>query len=372
MHHKVLNKTTTLLLYLEQKFGIYFSSLIIAFILLCIAAIYVTPSMAPMELGRGYASLSIAPFDFSEQNNLRFRILTPFMAYCIGLRGPLYILFPLIIASLFLSAIYFYMRKTQAPSESLLITMLICFSSPILFLLHFQGYVDVTSYLLILLMIIFIKKISIWIPLMTLLLLNHESNLFIIPGLLYFYHINTSNKTNAAFNAILGFVLAFIPFWLYRKYITEVSPVDYNFEMYYSQIKENIKSIAIHFPIGFFYAFKLFWLFPVFAIYYLWKEKNQQQLMLYTILTLGVLSQLLFASDTSRLIGLAFPVILFSASKIKQQWGTELFLKRIFYLILINFLIPQYYVGQSVMIRFYPLPSSLILKYFGGIETPVG
>lgn len=363
MHLKVLDKISTLLLYLEQKFGIYFSSLIVAFILLCIAAIYVTPSIAPLELGRGYASLSIAPFDFSEQNNLRFRILTPFLAYCVGLRGSLYILFPLIVALLFLSGIYFYMRKTQVPTVSLFITMLICFSSPILFLLHFQGYVDVTSYLLILLMIIFIKKNFIWIPLMALLLLNHESNLFIIPSLLYFNYINTPNKTKAAFNAIFGFALAFIPFWLYRHYINEVSPVEYNFEMYYSQIKENIKSIVVYFPIGFFYAFKLFWLFPMLAIYYYWKEKNQQQLLFYTILIVGVLSQLLFASDTSRLIGLAFPVILFSALKIKQQWGTELFLKRIFYLVLVNFLIPQYYVGQSVMIRFYPLPSSLI--YFG-------
>jgi hypothetical protein len=364
MHLRVLNKTSTFLLYLEQKFGIYFSSLLVAFILLCIAAIYVTPSIAPMELGRGYASLSIAPFDFSEQNNLRFRILTPFIAYCLGLRGSLYIVFPLIVALLFLSCIYFYVRKTQAPSESLLTTILICFSSPILFLLHYQGYVDVTSYFLILLIIIFIKKALVWIPLMALLLLNHESNLFIIPGLLYFYYINTPNKIKAIQCAILGIVLAFIPFWLYRSYITEVSPVDYNFEMYYSQIKENIKSIALYFPIGFFYTFKLFWLFPIFAIYYFWKEKNQQQLFFYTILIVGVLSQLLVASDTSRLIGLAFPLILFSGLKIKQQWGTELFSKRTFYLILINFLIPQYYVGQSVMIRFYPLPSTLIYKYF--------
>jgi len=216
MHLKVLNKATTFLLYLEQKFGIYFNSFIVSFILLCCAAIYVTPSIAPMELGRGYASLTIDPFDFSEQNNLRYRILTPFMAYCLGLRGSLYIVFPLIIASLFLSAIYFYIRKTQTPSESLLITMVICFSSPILFLLHFQGYVDVTSYLLILLIIIFIKKIYVWTPLMTLLLLNHESNVFIIPGLLYFYNINTPNKAKVAFSAILGFTFALIPFLLYQ------------------------------------------------------------------------------------------------------------------------------------------------------------
>jgi hypothetical protein len=202
---------------------------------------------------------------------------------------------------------------------------------------------------------------------MALLLLNHESNLFIIPALLYFYYINTSNKKDAVLYAMLGFIFACIPFYFYRKFINEVSPVEYNFEMYSSQIKENVKSISAYFSIGFFYTFKLFWLFPFLAIYYYWKEKNGQQLLLFAMILIGALGQLVVASDTSRLIGLAFPVILFSAVKIKQQWGTELFLKRCFYLILINFLIPQYYVGQSVMIRFYPLPSSLITKYFFGV-----
>lgn len=197
-----------------------------------------------------------------------------------------------------------------------------------------------------------------------LLLFNHESNLFIIPSLIFLYYTNKSSKAKAIFSDTLLFGLALIPFFLYRNYISEQSPVEYNFEMYYSQIKENIKSIINYFPIGFFYAFKLFWLFPAFAIYYFWKEKNYQQLLFYTICIVGVLGQLVFASDTSRLIGLAFPIILFSALKIKQQWGTELFLSRTFYLIIINFLIPQYYVGQSVMIPFYPLPSSIISNCF--------
>ena len=369
MHLRILDKINTFLLYLEQKCGIYFSAVLIAFILLCIAALYVTPALSPMQLGRGYASLSAAPFDFSEQNNLRFRILTPFLAYCVGLRGSLYILFPLIIALLFLSTTNFYLRKTQAAVESFFITFLICFSSPILFLLHFQGYVDVTSYLLILLIIIFIKKSVVWVPLMALLLLNHESNLFIIPSLLYLYYINTPNKTSAVINSALGLTFALIPIYFYRSYINEVSPVEYNFAMYTSQIKTNLKSIALYFPIGFFYTFKLFWLFPLLAFYYHWKEKNNEQLLFLTLVMLGTLGQLFVASDTSRLIGLAFPLILFSAIKVIQVWGRELFLKHTFYLILVNFVIPQYYVGQSEMIRFYPLPSSLILKHFWGIET---
>ena len=370
--HKIFNRINNALLNLEKRFGVYIASLIIAFILLCIACIYVTPSLIPRQLGGGFAQLSTNPFDLSIQNNLRFRVLTPLLAYCIGLRGPLYILFPMIIAMCFLSAIYYYLRKTQGAAESILITMLICFSSPVLFLLHFQGYVDVTSYLLIFLILIFIKKPFLWTVLLMLLLLNHDSNLFIIPCLVYFYFINTPNKITAAIVSFIGIIAAFIPFYFYRKYIGEHSTVDYTFQMYYSGIEENIKSLADYFYVGFFYAFKLFWLFPLFAVYYFWKEKNKQQLVFFALLLIGVLGQLLVASDTSRLIGLAFPMIIYSAIKVKEQWGMELFFKRTFYLLLLNFLIPQFYVGQSVMIRFYPLPSSLILKHFFGIETWVG
>lgn len=372
MRNRILNKANITLLQLEKTFGVYITSLILAFILLGIAAIYVTPALVPRQLGGGYAQLSINPLDFSVQNNLRFRIVTPLLAYCFGLRGSFYIFCPLIIAVLFLSTIYYQLRKTHDALESLLIMMIICFSSPILFLLHFQGYVDVTSYLLIFLIIIFIKKPVWWTIFLALLLLNHDSNLFIIPCLLYLYFIQTPNKFKAILISLLSTTMAFIPFYFYRKYVTDHAAVEYTFQMYFNGAIENIKSLAAYFYVGFFYAFKLFWLFPLCAVYYYWKEKNKQQLFFFTFLLIGVLGQLLVASDTSRLIGLAFPMIIFSAIKAKEQWGTELFIKRTFYIIIFNFLIPQFYVGQSVMIRFYPLPSSLILKHFFGIETWVG
>jgi len=370
MIDKILNKIEKTLLYLEQKCGIYFSSITIALFLICIAAIYVTPAFAPMQLGRGYASLSIRPFDFSEQNDLRFRILTPLLAHIVGLRGSLYIVFPTIIAIILLATIYYYLRKNQQPTESLFITMLICFSTPILFLLHFQGYVDVTSYLLILLIIIFIKKPFIWIFLMILLLFNHDSNLFILPSLFYLYYIQRNDKRLLIIS--LALLIIFIPFYLYRTWVSSLSPVGYDMEMYSSQIVENVKTIAPCFFIGLFYSFKLFWLFPLIAIYVSWNKKNRHQLILFSLLFFGVLLQLLFASDTSRLIGLAFPLIIFSSVKVLQFWGRDLFLKRTFVLILINFLVPQYYVGQSTMIKFYSLPSSYILKHYFGIETWIG
>lgn len=360
------------MLYSEKKFGLHATSLLLAFVLMGIAAVYVTPALVARQHGIGYAAISVNPFDLSFESNLRFRILTPLLAYLTGLRGSLYIIFPLIMALFFLAVIYFYIRRSIGVIHGVLITMLICFSTPVLFLLHFQGYTDATSYLLIMLMIIFIKKPVVWIPLLVLLLFNHDSNLFIVPGLLFFYYLNAEKRSGAIMYAIVGTVIAVIPFYLYREYISEMAPVKYDISFYISQIRENIRSLAAYFYVGLFYSFKLFWIFPILGFYYYWKEKNRDQLLLFALIFFGVLAQLIFASDTSRLIGLAFPLVIWGAVKTNEVLGKDLFLKGTFYLILLNFLIPQFYVGQFVMIRFHPLPSSLFLKYFFGIETWAG
>jgi hypothetical protein len=334
--------------------------------------VYVTPALAPMQLGRGYASLSLGPFDFSEQNNLRFRILTPLIAYLLGLRGSLYIILPLLVAIFFLGLIYRYSRKTETDVSSFLITAMICFSTPILFLLHFQGYVDITSYTLILLIMMNIRKRLLVSVLTSLLLLNHDSNVFILPAIFYYLCITQHNKRYGIISTATIMVPAVIIFFVYRYWVNSNSPVDFNAENYFGQTMENIKTIAAYFPVGFFYAFKLFWILPILAFYHYWREKNIQIIILWLLILAAALGQLLIASDTSRLIGLAFPLIIFSAFKMHHVWGQAVFQKRVFYLLIFNFLIPQYYVGQSTMIPFYPLPVSWYLRHYCGIETWIG
>jgi hypothetical protein len=143
-------------------------------------------------------------------------------------------------------------------------------------------------------------------------------------------------------------------------------------EMYLTQIKANVDAIKDCFFVGFFYSFKLFWIFVILALYKILKTKQFQYVTWALIYLVGVLGQLLLASDTSRLIGLAFPIILFSFIYLSKTWNENKFNKLTLAIIVLNLLIPQYYVGQSTMIRFYSLPASLILKYFYGIETWVG
>ena len=231
MYQEFISKTNKALLIIEQKLGVYLSALFIAFVLLCLAAIYVTPALSAIgHQGAEYTQLSISPFNFSVESNLRCRILTPLLAYSLGFRGPLYIIFPLIVSLLFLSVIFYYLRKTRTTLESLFITMLICFSTPILFLLHYAGYTDITSYLLILLTIIYIRKPILCMIFLSLLFLNHESNLFILPALLYFYYINNEGKKTNLYLGYLGMILSLFPIYFYRRYIFEVAPFEYTFK----------------------------------------------------------------------------------------------------------------------------------------------
>lgn len=372
MRDKFFNKIRSGLVSAETKFGVYPTAFLLALLLLALAAIYVTPSLVPRQLGRGYASLSANPFDFAEENYLRYRILTPLLAYCLGFRGSFYILFPLLIAVLFLSAIYFRVRKMYGPAEGLVVSMLICFSTPVLFLLHFQGYTDITSYLLIFLIMGFIRKPFAWIPLLALLLLNHASNLYAVPFLLFYYFIESTDKTKALWVGLLGMVIALLPFYFYRHFISSYSGVEYDFTKLLIQIRENVKTVASHFGAGVFNAFKLFWLIPVWAGYRWWKEGDRPRTLLLLAIIVLSMSQMLMGSDTSRFMGMAFPVIILGALKLREAWGEQLFLKRMFFLFLLNASVPQYYVGQSTMIRFYSLPASWLLKHVFGIETWVG
>ena len=68
-------------------------------------------------------------------------------------------------------------------------------------------------------------------------------------------------------------------------------------------------------------------------------------------------------------MGLAFPAIIIAAVEIRDYWGRDIFLRRIWILILLNLLVPQYFVGAGVQIPFLPLPLALFLKYYMDIDV---
>ena len=110
-----------------------------------------------------------------------------------------------------------------------------------------------------------------------------------------------------------------------------------------------------HLLSGFFQAFRLSWVFPLAAIVVNIYEKRYHELILISVVIVFVLAQLTIAWDISRLIGMAFPVILISAGRIRTFVGTSKFLWLIYSVILINFFIPAYCIGALDPIPYTPL-----------------
>lgn len=89
----------------ERVIGLIPLSAVIAGLLLAFAAFYVTPALEVVNNGRSFAELASNPFARTT-NMFGNRILSPFLAYLIGLRGANFIFFPLLVTVVFLGSIF--------------------------------------------------------------------------------------------------------------------------------------------------------------------------------------------------------------------------------------------------------------------------
>jgi hypothetical protein len=354
----------------ESRWGRWGAAALWAVVLIAIAAVYVTPALHGVNHGDLYTQLANVPFAPSNScNPLQSRILTPAVAHILGFTGWRYILFPLLMGALLLALVYAgFRRENFEPSECIAAAALIAFSSPLLFLLHFQGYTDTTTYVLVYAVLLCADRPLIWPVLFAAAVLNHESALFLLPWLLLFtlWRPQGWKKTAVGFALLAALLLGVRSYQneIYRLCPGAFSPATY-FER--RRIWANLRGIALFFPWGFFEAFKLFWFLPLAAATVLWARARKAEALLLTLPVLGALAQLPLGTDTSRLMGLAFPAVLLSLTPLREAWGAG-FNQRLWMLILLNFLVPQYYVGQHLAIYLIPLPVSLLLHLFFGID----
>ena len=134
----------------ERRFGASGACLVFGIALLAVAAIYTAPSNALMNHGELYGAFASDPFHESLTSPIRLRPLSPWIAHFLFLRGQAFMAFPLLAAALFVAVVIRIARKNGlGGGEALLVGSLVALSSPVLFVLHFAGYVDTVSYLFI-------------------------------------------------------------------------------------------------------------------------------------------------------------------------------------------------------------------------------
>lgn len=344
--------------------GVWGTGLCVGLGLLVLAAVYVTPALDVINHGFHYRLLSLVPFDFSISNYLRLRILTPLVAHVLGLGGGPYLFVPLVSGWLFLAGVYIHFRRRGfGGAEAVGVAALMAFSTPILHQLHFAGYVDTTSYLLVFAALTQVQRMWLWPVLFALALLNHESNIVVAPLLLLAANLERFRPLRTVLMVALA-GLAVVPAVLYRDYVQLNTPVVLATGFYLSadRVAESLATSLEYLPLGVFFAFKLFWVFPLVGL--VRPSASSPRLVPWFIVAavVGAAAQLPVASDTSRLMGIAFPAVLFGAAVARERWGTAVFGQRLWLLILWNLLVPQYYIGQRSAIPFVPLPISLLLK----------
>jgi hypothetical protein len=352
----------------ERRIGTWGACLAFGLLLLAASAIYTAPSTALMNHGVMYGTFATDPFHESLTSPIRLRPLSPWIAHFMFLRGEAFMAFPLIATVLFLAVIMRIAKKNDlGGGEAILLASLMAFTSPVLFTLHFAGYVDVVSYLFIAVAMLGVASDVVVAACICLAILNHDANLFVLPWLVF----HAARHRTGWWRRIrlgLAVAIALTIVALVRHAIELRAPVKWAPAWYLNgaYLAENALLNVRGVWLGAFMAFKLFWFIPAVAGLQLWIERRRIELLDLSLAVLCGLSTLLITSDESRLPALAFPAVLTGAMVIRRSvWAPPRWGRTMALLVFVNLLMPQYYVGQSKPIVFFPTPVALVLKACG-------
>ncbi|MFY9311274.1 MAG: hypothetical protein WAQ28_19675 [Bacteroidia bacterium] len=107
MIYRASQKIDNFCFVLEKRLGLSGTAAILSFLIIGLAMLYITPHFEAAYHGLQYSRLSEAPFDFTQGNSLRNRVLPSLIGYLIFLRGDLFFIVPLIFALLFIGTTYY-------------------------------------------------------------------------------------------------------------------------------------------------------------------------------------------------------------------------------------------------------------------------
>ena len=347
---------------LENKWGLLPVSLLAGVVILLSSCVFVWPKVALEYHGIGYAELSKNIFNLDQENELRYRIFSPFIGWLTQMKGNRFQVIPWTFLVLFLSAVYYEFRRMKyQPAMAFLASALMGFSCSTFLPLRSPGYVDPASYLFIFLIFTRIKNTPLVAIMLTLALLNHESVVFLLPAIIGYHFLMHSQDTSIPkttwfqhnlgrtlkFAGSLG--LAFIPFLIYRHWVNQHQIVHLSLSYYLSKgnILDCLNVTIVYAPMAAFYAFRLFWFFPIWAAWKNWQNKFKRKSIWYAFTFMLISAQLIIAYDTTRLFILAFPLILIGLKDLISSYGENFIIRKGWQLFALNLLILPYFVGRD-------------------------
>lgn len=328
----------------EARLGRVGAAAVLGLLALLLAAAWARPSPIPVGHGVMYARLADAPFAFEDDNWVQCRILTPLLAHVLHLRGGAYLLMPPILAYLFLGSVYFHYRKVGFGGAAAAGMMsALAFSTPVLFPLHASGYVDPASTLLLFWCFALPGRPALRGLFFSLAVFNHEGALAALPWLLL--EPRRQSRFLMRLLLFLGVAAAGLAAYAaWRGYVAQHVVVRFAPEYYLQpyRILRNLARVEAIAPLGVFLAFRLLWFFPLSALVDEWLQRRWRSLVWLLAVLLGAASQIVFAHDVSRLMGLAFPALLYGAEVFAERYGEPRLTCWLWALVLLNFLVPSY------------------------------
>lgn len=360
------NKFSNLLLKLEQKTNLAFVACVIGLFFLGLSMLFCTPSFEPMYHGKVYSELSNNPFDWDANSSLQYRILAPLIGFMLQLRGTSFLYLPLLFLWFWLSTVYFVFRKKRVtPTISIIMTSLLALSCTLFIPLISPGYTDSVSYFFLFIAFFYFEDFTLpsnrikSVVCFILAMFNHESSFFLFPALLV-YHQTLGGTKSVNFRELLHFsgifILGFIPYIAFRYWVSSNTAVEYSASFYFTDA--NIKTCldALRWaPVGLFFTFKLFWVFPILYTAHLLRTKNFTPLILLASIFVFSMLQLLIAYDVSRMLCLMFPLLLYSALGCNTHWGSQKFVMVSIGLVFLNLLLPSYFASKDGLHALIPI-----------------
>jgi hypothetical protein len=362
-----------LLAKLESKLTSYGVGILVGAVLLAAAHIYINPVLAPVYHGVNYTQLSNNPFNFTANNPVQNRILTPLVAHYLGFTGPHYMNFIRVIGVLFLAAVYIAARHRSIPAvNAFLGSSIFAFTLPIINFIRFPGYTDITSYLCIFLAMVTVQRLWLWPIFLALAVLNHESNIFVLPWFFLFHAISNKGRWLTIAASAAALALTVVPWYLWIMYAKKLSAPEYSPEFYLNaHLWGKFSTVAARYYSGLFATFKILWILPALAVW--WALSKRQNLIealstvaLYIAIVACATGQLFLAHDTSRLLTLAFPAVWLGFLQLNQQLSASKSAYVLAWLILINLFIPNYMCGTNYdpVFLLHSAPGSWILRHY--------
>lgn len=282
-------------------------------------------------------------FSLISDNPLSHRILLPFLSFMFNIHVQT---INILLTFLFVYLLQSYLSEKLSIYYSYLITTTICTTMVFQFSVTYGGYPDVLANILLLQSYKHKNNKKVFSIYFLLLLLTHESALFLLPFFLYIFYID-STKFKEYLPLLISVVLYFVFYFIANSNQYDVS---FYFKPLLSDPLFWFKDSYDVLLIGIFSSIKFLFLYLLYCLYKL-KHLRTEWVLFFILIT----SQLFIAGDLTRFyIVLFLPIIVLSRDLFIKNLAPS---KTHFFLILVillNIATPKYYVfapGEIVKVN---------------------